>query len=68
MPAARNHRFSSAPAFPAHWAKEVKQLLAFDFSRVDFAALLRELSRQIERDFVRREMVVVSFNGTVMFC
>src|SRR5262245_31791026 len=65
MPASRNVVVSSGARVPIHWRKEVKQILITDRQ---IAARLRELSRQIERDFSRREMVVVSLlNGTVMF-
>jgi hypoxanthine phosphoribosyltransferase len=56
---------SSTARVPTHWRKEVKQVL---ITERQIAARLRELSRHIERDFSRREMVVVSLlNGTVMF-
>ena len=50
---------------PVRWRKEVARVLITD-ARI--ARRVRELSEQIERDFARREMVVVSLlNGTVMF-
>jgi hypoxanthine phosphoribosyltransferase len=65
MPAARNLVVSSGARVPTHWRKEVKQVL---ITEREIAARLRQMSRQIERDFSRREMVVVSLlNGTVMF-
>src|SRR5881398_1594609 len=65
MPTPRNVVVSSGARVPVHWRKEVKQIL---ITEREIAARLRELSRQIERDFTRREMVVVSLlNGTVMF-
>jgi len=65
MTAARNVFGSSGAHVPAHSRKEVKQIL---ITEREIAARLHELSRQIERDFTRREMVVVSLlNGTVMF-
>lgn len=65
MPASRNIFVPSGARVPPHWRKEVKRIL---ISEREIAHRLREISRQIERDFARREMVVVSLlNGTVMF-
>src|SRR5947208_13645989 len=65
MPASRNIFVPSGARVPSHWRKEVKRIL---ISEREIAQRLREISRQIERDFARREMVVVSLlNGTVMF-
>lgn len=50
---------------PARWRTEVERVLITDSQ---IAQRLRALSRQIQRDFAGREMVVVSLlNGTVMF-
>ena len=65
MPASRNVFVSSGARVPAHWRKEVKRIL---ITEKEIASRLRELSQQIQRDFTRRELVVVSLlNGTVMF-
>ena len=65
MPSPRNVFVSSGARVPTHWRKEVKRIL---ITEKEIAARLRELSQHIERDFARREMVVVSLlNGTVMF-
>ena len=50
---------------PPRWRKEVERIL---FTDQQIARRIREMSREIERDFRGREMVVVSLlNGTVMF-
>ena len=50
---------------PPRWRKEVERVLITDR---EIARRIRELSREIARDFAGREMVVVSLlNGTVMF-
>ncbi len=50
---------------PPRWRQEVERIL---FTDQQIARRIRELSREIERDFRGREMVVVSLlNGTVMF-
>ena len=50
---------------PPRWRKEVERIL---FTDRQIARRIGELSREIERDFRGREMVVVSLlNGTVMF-
>jgi hypoxanthine phosphoribosyltransferase len=50
---------------PVRWRKEVERVLITD-ARI--ARRVRELSVQIERDFSKRELVVVSLlSGTVMF-
>jgi hypoxanthine phosphoribosyltransferase len=65
MPTSRNVVVSSGARVPTHWRKEVKEIL---IAERQIAARLREMSHQIQRDFNRREMVVVSLlNGTVMF-
>src|SRR6266566_6525228 len=65
MPSPRNIFVPSGARVPSHWRKEVKRIL---ITEREIAARLREISRRIERDFARREMVVVSLlNGTVMF-
>ena len=64
-------RSASAPLLradarvPPRWRKEVQRIL---FTDEQIARRIRGLSREIERDFRGREMVVVSLlNGTVMF-
>ena len=50
---------------PPRWRQEVERIL---FTDQQIARRIREMSREIERDFRGREMVVVSLlNGTVMF-
>src|SRR5262245_21669938 len=50
---------------PDRWRKEVERILITE-SRL--ASRIRQMSREIERDYKGREMVVVSLlNGTVMF-
>ena len=50
---------------PPRWRKEVERILITDDL---LARRIRQMSREIERDFRGREMVVVSLlNGTVMF-
>jgi hypoxanthine phosphoribosyltransferase len=62
LPARSGH--SEAPV-PLRWRKEVERIL---ITQDQIARRLRLLSRQIERDFRGREMVVVSLlSGTVMF-
>ena len=55
----------SAARVPTRWRSEVERILINDDA---IARRIREMSRNIERDFKRKEMVVVSLlNGTVMF-
>jgi hypoxanthine phosphoribosyltransferase len=50
---------------PARWRKEVERILITD---AQLARRIRQMSRDIVRDFTGREMVVVSLlNGTVLF-
>src|SRR5215468_5307817 len=50
---------------PFPWRKEVARVL---ITEAQIADRLRSLSRQIQRDFAGRELVIVSLlNGTVMF-
>ena|ERR1051325_4826490 len=56
---------SSAARVPTRWRSEVERILITDEA---IARRIREMSRNIERDFKGKEMVVVSLlNGTVMF-
>ena len=56
---------SSQHPVPVSWRREVDRVLITD---AQIARRVRELSREIERDFKGREMVVVSLlSGTVMF-
>lgn len=55
----------SAARVPQRWRKEIDRVL---IPETRIAQRIRGLSRQIQRDFTGREMVVVSLlNGTVMF-
>src|SRR6266700_2855725 len=55
----------STARVPPRWRKEVERILIPDDR---LARRIRQMSREIERDFRGREMVVVSLlNGTVMF-
>ena len=55
----------SAAGVPPRWREEVQRILITDDL---IARRIRQMSREIERDFTGREMVVVSLlNGTVMF-
>jgi hypoxanthine phosphoribosyltransferase len=50
---------------PPGWRKEVERIL---ITETQLARRIRKMSREIERDFKGREMVIVSLlNGTVMF-
>jgi len=50
---------------PARWREKIKSVL---ITEPEIAQRVRLLSRQIERDFTGRDLVVVSLlNGTVMF-
>ncbi len=58
-------RASSAARVPVRWRREVERILITDRQ---IARRIRQMSRDIVRDFTGREMVVVSLlNGTVMF-
>ena len=55
----------STARVPLRWRKEVERVL---ITEDRLARRIRQVSREIERDFKGREMVVVSLlNGTVMF-
>src|SRR5580658_3960097 len=54
-----------AQPVPLGWRREVERVLISEFQ---LARRIHEMSKEIERDFRGREMVVVSLlNGTVMF-
>jgi hypoxanthine phosphoribosyltransferase len=54
-----------AAPVPARWRKEVERVL---ITEDEIARRIREMSREIERDFQGRELVVVALlTGTVMF-
>jgi hypoxanthine phosphoribosyltransferase len=54
-----------AARVPSRWRAEVKRVL---IAEEQIAVRVREMSRQIQRDFAGRELVVVSLlTGTVMF-
>jgi len=56
---------TSTSNVPVRWRKEVERILITD---EQIARRIRQMAREIERDFRGREMVVVSLlNGTVMF-
>ncbi|HKI68352.1 MAG TPA: phosphoribosyltransferase family protein, partial [Verrucomicrobiae bacterium] len=58
-------RTSSKAPVPVRWRKEVAQVL---ITEPQIANRVRKMAREIERDFAKREMVVVSLlTGTVMF-
>jgi len=62
---AMNRARTRSPAVPRGWRKEVERVL---ITEEQLARRIRSLSREIERDFKGREMVIVSLlNGTVMF-
>jgi hypoxanthine phosphoribosyltransferase len=55
----------SAAAVPKRWRREVQRML---ITEGQIAAQVREMAREIQRDFTGRELVVVSLlTGTVMF-
>src|SRR4051794_41126531 len=57
--------YSPRGRVPTHWRKEVKRVL---ITERELAKRIGQMSKEIEKDFTRREMVVVSLlNGTVMF-
>jgi hypoxanthine phosphoribosyltransferase len=61
---ARRPAGTTAPV-PARWQDEVERIL---ITEAQIARRVRTLSREIERDFAGREMVIVSLlSGTVMF-
>jgi len=54
-----------APFVPARWRQELRAVL---ITGPQIAARVREIAREIERDFTGRDLVVVSLlSGTVMF-
>ena len=58
-------RANASLPVPPRWRKDVERVLITD---KQLAKRIRQMARQIERDFQDREMVVVSLlNGTVMF-
>ena len=61
-----NTRLKTKPAaVPPRWRKDVETILITD---AQLAKRVAALGRQIERDYVGRELVIVSLlNGTVMF-
>ncbi len=66
MHAHASARLAPSPTpVPSRWRKEVERVIITDLK---IATRIRQLAREIERDFANREMVVVSLlNGTVMF-
>ena len=62
---AQNSKLESGQRVPPRWRQEMQMVL---ISRPQIARRIRELSREIERDFAGRELAVVAvLNGTVMF-
>jgi len=58
-------RPGNAARVPPRWRKEIERVL---ITQEDIARRLREMAREVQRDFADRELVVVSLlNGTVMF-
>jgi hypoxanthine phosphoribosyltransferase len=58
-------RANSTAQVPSRWRKEVERIL---ITQDDISLRLRKMAREIQRDFARQELVVVSLlNGTVMF-
>lgn len=59
------HQASRSAPVPPRWRKDVERILITDRQ---LARRIRQMSREIERDFKGREMVIVSLlTGTVMF-
>jgi hypoxanthine phosphoribosyltransferase len=59
------HHASCIALVPPRWRKDVERILITD---QQLARRIRQMSREIERDFKGREMVIVSLlTGTVMF-
>ena len=64
LPSSIRHPQSSSNV-PPRWRKDVERILITD---VQLARRIRQMSREIERDFTGHEMVIVSLlTGTVMF-
>ena len=64
LPSSIRHPRSSSNV-PPRWRKDVERILITD---VQLARRIRQMSREIERDFTGHEMVIVSLlTGTVMF-
>ena len=62
---AANVSATSAASVPPRWRTEVERVL---ITEDQLARRVGELSRELERDFTGRELVIVSLlNGTVMF-
>ena len=65
QPKAQDSKLESRHRVPPRWRQEMQRVL---ISRPQIARRIRELSREIERDFAGRELAVVAvLNGTVMF-
>jgi hypoxanthine phosphoribosyltransferase len=65
QPARRNSKPAIPPRVPPAWKQEVERVL---ITRLQIARRVRELSREIQRDFAGHETVVVSLlSGTVLF-
>ena len=58
-------RLKSCNPVPARWRKELQRVLITD---AQIARRVEVLSKQIQRDFKGRELVIVAvLNGTIMF-
>jgi len=61
----KNHSLNLRSRVPVRWRRQLSSLL---ITEAQLKRRVRELARQIERDFIGRDLVVVSLlNGTVMF-
>src|SRR5882762_11016725 len=65
MPEAESIKFRHCHPVPAHWRRELQKVL---ISERQIARRVEVLSKQIERDFSGRELVIVAvLNGTILF-
>jgi hypothetical protein len=64
MPAPKKTK-SRIPSVPVNWQKEVDKIL---IPEPQIARRVKVLAKEIEKDFLGKEMVIVSLlNGTVLF-
>jgi hypoxanthine phosphoribosyltransferase len=64
-PAPKNSKLRRPKEPPPHWRKEIESVL---ISQQAIAHRVRSLAKQIEKDFVGRDLVIVALlNGTVVF-
>ncbi len=65
MPEAESIKLRRCHPVPAHWRRELQKVL---ISERQIARRIEALSKQIEREFSGRELVIVAvLNGTVLF-